>query len=174
VPHADRKEHHVSILPDLLAANEAYASTFALGGLPSAPRRNVAVLTCMDSRIDPLRMLGLEPGDAHVVRNAGGRADESAIRSLVVSYRLLGTRTFLVIHHEDCGQARYTNDAIRAGLRDDLGADASQIDFLPFSDLDQSVRDDVRALRESPLIPRDIEVAGLVYDPRSGRLREVR
>lgn len=162
------------ILPDLLAANERYAASFDLGALASPPRRRLVVLTCMDARMDPLRILGLEPGDAHVIRNAGGRADESAIRSLVVSYRLLGTRAFVVIHHEDCGQQAYTNDEIRAGLRSDLGADASRIDFLPFTDLDQSVRDDVRVLRESPLIPDDIEIAGLVYEPRTGRLREVR
>jgi len=164
----------VSILSDVLAANERYAATFKLGALASPPRRKLAVLTCMDARIDPLRALGLDAGDAHVVRNAGGRADESAVRSLVVSHRLLGTRAFLVIHHDDCGQATYTNESLRAQLRDDTGADASHIDFLPFSDVEESVRDDVRALRASPLIPRDIEITGLVYDPRTGRLREVR
>ena len=164
----------MSILPELLAANARFAAAFGADALPSPPRRKLALLTCMDARIDPLRILGLELGDAHVIRNAGGRADESAIRSLIVSYRLLGTREFVVIHHDDCGQIAYRNEDMRAGIASDLGADASRIDFLPFTDLDQSVRDDVRTLRDSPLVPGDIAINGLVYDPRTGRLREVR
>jgi carbonic anhydrase len=162
------------VLPELLTANERYAAGFTKGGLPMPPARHVAVLTCMDARLDPARFLGLEEGDAHVIRNAGGRADTDAIRSLVISYKLLGTREFLVIHHVDCGMLTFTNDQLRDQLRRDLNADASNIDFLPFADLDESVRQDVQTLRASPLIPNDIPITGFVYDVRTGRLREVR
>ena len=163
----------MSALDDLLAANERYAASFSKGDLPVPPARKVAVLTCMDARLDPERFLGLEEGDAHVIRNAGGRASDDAIRSLVISYKLLGTREFLVIHHVDCGMMTHTNEQIREALRRDLNADASGIDFLPFSDLDESVREDVETIRSSPLIADDISVRGFVYDVKSGRLREV-
>jgi len=161
-------------LPSLLAANERYAADFTKGDLPMPPGRHVAVLTCMDARLDPAKALGLQEGDAHVIRNAGGRASEDALRSLVISHKLLGTREFLVIHHTDCGMLTFTNEQLREQLRRDLGADASGIDFLPFSDLDESVRRDVATVRSSPLIPKDIPVTGFVYDVRTGRLREVR
>jgi carbonic anhydrase len=163
----------MSALDDLLAANERYAASFAKGDLPVPPARKVAVLTCMDARLDPEKFLGLSEGDAHVIRNAGGRASDDAIRSLVISYKLLGTREFLVIHHEDCGMMTHTNEQIREVLRRDLNADASGIDFLPFSDLDESVREDVETIRSSPLIAEDVSVRGFVYDVKSGRLREV-
>ncbi len=163
----------MSALDDLLAANERYAASFSNSDLPAPPARKVAVLTCMDARLDPEKFLGLEEGDAHVIRNAGGRASDDAIRSLVISYKLLDTREFLVIHHEDCGMMTHTNEQIREILRRDLNADASGIDFLPFSDLDESVREDVQTVRSSPLIADDIAVRGFVYDVKSGRLREV-
>ena len=163
----------MSELPGILAANERYAAGFAKGDLPMPPARRLAVLTCMDARIDPAQALGLEEGDAHVVRNAGGRASEDAIRSLVISQQLLGTREVLVVHHTDCGMLTFTNDQLRERLREHLGADASGVDFLPFADLEQSVRDDVAAIRASPLVPDDVAVRGVVYDVRSGRLREV-
>ncbi|MGI8551136.1 MAG: beta-class carbonic anhydrase [Dehalococcoidia bacterium] len=161
------------VLPDLLAANERYAAGFRKGDLPMPPARQVAVLTCMDARLIPARFLGLEEGDAHVIRNAGGRASEDALRSLIISAKLLGTREFVVIHHADCGMLTFTNEQLRAQLRQDLGADASAIDFLPFADLDASVRQDVQTIRSSPLLPKDISVSGFVYDVRTGRLREV-
>lgn len=161
------------VLPELLAANEDYAASFTKGDVPTPPARQIAVLTCMDARLIPSKFLGLEEGDAHVICNAGGRASEDAIRSLVISYELLGTREFLVIHHVDCGMLSFTNEALRQTLHDKLGADASGIDFLPFSDLDESVRQDVAAIRTSPLIPDDIQVTGFVYDVRTGKLREV-
>jgi carbonic anhydrase len=140
------------------------------------PARKVAVLVCMDARIDPAKALGLQEGDAHVIRNAGARAAD-ALRSLVISHELLGTREIVVIHYTDCGMLTFTNDDIRAKLHDDLGASAdapaNSIDFLPFSDLDQSVRDDVATIRNSPLIPRDIAVTGFIYDVTTGGLREV-
>jgi carbonic anhydrase len=115
----------------------------------------------------------LQEGDAHVVRNAGGRASDDAIRSLVISYRLLGTREFLVIHHTDCGMQKITNDLMHNELLHDLGADVSHIDFLPISDPDETVRNDVAAIRSSPMVRADIQVHGFVYDVATGRLRAV-
>ena len=161
------------VLPGLLAANERYAADFTTGDLPMPPGRQVSVLVCMDARLHPEKFLGLDEGDAHVIRNAGGRASDDALRSLIISYKLLGTREFVVIHHTDCGMLTFTNDQLRGMLRDDLNADASGIDFLPFSDLDESVRQDVQTIRSSPLIPDDITVTGFVFDVKSGRLREV-
>lgn len=163
----------MSIIPELLAANERYAERFDKEDLPSPPARRVAILTCMDSRLLPAEFLGLEEGDAHVIRNAGGRASDDALRSLILSYKLLGTREFVVIHHTDCGQASYDGDQLREQLRRDTGGDASGIDFLTFDDLDDSVRQDVRAIRDSPLIPDEIPVHGFVYDVKTGRLRRV-
>jgi len=163
----------MSELPELLAANKRYAAGFSRGALPMPPARQVAVLTCMDARLDPAKFLGLEEGDAHVVRNAGGRASDDALRSLVISYKLLGTREFIVVHHTDCGMLTFTSDRLQEMLRKDLGADASGIDFLTFSDLDESVLEDVNTIRSSPLVPKDISVTGSVYDVRSGSLRQV-
>lgn len=163
----------MSALDELLAANERYAARFSKGDLPVPPARKVAVLTCMDARLDPERFLGLEEGDANVIRNAGGRASDDVIRSLIISCNLLDAREILVIHHEDCGMTKHTNEQIREVLRRDLNADASGIDFLPFSDLDESVREDVQTIRSSPLIADDVAVRGFVYDVKSGRLREV-
>jgi carbonic anhydrase len=163
----------MSVLPELLSANERYVAGFTKGDLPMPPARKVAILTCMDARLHPGRFLGLDEGDAHVIRNAGGRASEDAIRSLIISYKLLGTREFLVIHHTDCGMLTFSNEQLREMLQKDLHADASGIDFLPFSDLDESVRRDVDTIRSHPLIPDDISVSGYVFDVRTGRLREV-
>jgi carbonic anhydrase len=131
--------------------------------------RSGVALTCMDARLDPARFLGLEEGDAHVIRNAGGLVTDDAIRSLVISHHLLGTQEALVIAHEDCGMLTFTNDV----LHDRLGADARRIDFLPFPNLDDSVRASVRRIRESPLLPESYTATGFVYDVRTGRLREV-
>ena len=160
-------------LPELLAANERYAASFTKGDLLMPPARHVAVLACMDARLHPEKFLGLEEGDAHVIRNAGGRASDDALRSLIISYKLLGTREFVVIHHTDCGMLTFSNDQIREMLKNDTGADASAIDFLPFSDLEASVREDVRTIRSSPLIPDLITVTGFDFDVKTGRLSEV-
>ena len=162
-----------SILAEVQAANERYAAGFTRGDLPMPPGRKFAVLACMDARLDPARVLGLEEGDAHVIRNAGGRASPDALRSLIISYKLLGTREFLIVHHTDCGMLTFTNEQIREMLANDTGADASSIDFLPFGDLEASVREDVETVRSSPLIPNDIPVSGFIYDVRTGRLNAV-
>src|SRR5690242_12874092 len=155
------------------AANERYAQGFTKGNLPMPPGRHVAVLTCMDARLDPAKFLGLEEGDAHVIRNAGGRASEDAIRSLVISQQLLGTREVVVIHHTDCGMLTFTNEQLRDKIRRDMGADASDVDFLPFGNLEQSVRDDVATIKASPLLMKDVPVAGLIYDVKTGALSTV-
>lgn len=162
----------MSVIDEFLAANERYAGSFTKGGLALPPARKVAVVVCMDARIDPARALGLEEGDAHVIRNAGGRVAD-ALRSLAISQALLGTEAVAVIHHTDCGMLTFTDESLRRRLRAERGADADHVAFLPFADLDQSVRDDLAAYHGSPLVRHDVPVRGFVYDVRSGRLREV-
>lgn len=157
----------------MVRANEEYAKEFEHGHLPVPPARQVAVLTCMDARLHPEKFLGLDLGDAHVIRNAGGRASDDAIRSLIISSRLLGTKEYLVIHHTDCGMLTFSNADLQAKLKDETGVDADHIDFLPFSDLEQSVRDDVQRIEASPYIPEGISVQGFVYDVRSGKLNRI-
>ena len=160
-------------LDQLLDANRTFAQSFDGGDLPMPPARSVAVLTCMDARLHPEKFLGLDLGDAHVIRNAGGRASEDAIRSLVISEQLLGTNTVVVIHHTDCGMLTFSNDDLRTKVKQELQADADHIDFLPFKDLEQSVRDDVATLKASPLIPKNVDISGFIYDVKSGRLLPV-
>lgn len=162
----------MTVIDQLLRANEAYAKSFEKGALTLPPARKVATVVCMDARIDPARALGLEEGDAHVIRNAGGRIAD-ALRSLAISQQLLGTEEVAIIHHTDCGMLTFTDDAIRAKLRSTLSADADHIAFLPFTDLAQSVRDDVALYRKSPIVRQDIPVRGFVYDVRTGLLTEV-
>jgi carbonic anhydrase len=162
----------MAIVQEFLKANGTYASTFHKGDLAMPPARHVAVLVCMDARIDPARALGLEEGDAHVIRNAGGRAAD-ALRSLVISEQLLGTTEIVIIHHTDCGMLTFSNEDLRKKVKQDLHADADHIDFLPFKDVEQSVRDDVAYLRESPFIPQSIGISGYIYDVKSGKLHPV-
>ena len=158
----------------LLAANEVYADSFSQGHLPMPPARRLAIVTCMDARLDPARFLGLEPGDAHVIRNAGGLVTDDAIRSLVISNWLLGTQEVAVIAHTDCGMLTFTNDDLRQRLREEADADASHVDFRPFPELQESVRESLRAVRESPFLPDSLELSGWIYDVHDGRLAEVR
>ncbi|HLZ61198.1 MAG TPA: carbonic anhydrase [Ktedonosporobacter sp.] len=162
----------MAVIQEFLKANEAYASNFQKGNLPLPPGRKVAVLACMDARLDPARILGLEEGDAHVIRNAGGRAAD-ALRSLIISEQLLGTNTIVIIHHTDCGMLTFTDEDIHSKIKQELHADADYIAFLPFKNLEQSVRDDIAFLRSSPLIPDNIEIKGFIYDVRSGKLLPV-
>ena len=166
----------MSSYPEFTAANERYAAQFAKGDLPMPPGRKVAVVVCMDARIDPAKALGLEEGDAHVIRNAGGRA-EDAIRSLAISQELLGTREIVVIHHTDCGMLTFTNDVFARSWATTNGPEAgtvgAEIDFLPFPDVEQSVRDDVKAIKASPLLRKDVPVSGFVYDVKTGRINQV-
>ena len=161
------------VFDECVQANSDYVAGFTQGGLPMPPKRAIAVLTCMDARLHPEKFLGLEVGDAHVIRNAGGRASDDAIRSLAISQRLLGTKEIVVIHHTDCGMVTFTNEQLASKIKEDLDVDASGHDFLPFGDLEQSVHDDLAILRSSPLIPADIPIAGAIYDVRSGRLTEI-
>lgn len=180
------------IRAEVLSANDAYAREFgAKGDLTMPPARRFAILTCMDARLDPARFAGLAEGDAHVIRNAGGRASDDAIRSLVISYKLLGTREWFVIHHTDCGMETFTDDVMRrllatsleqavlteAGWRDDGAGPGSReaefVDWLTIADREESVRADVRRIREHPLVPRDIPIHGFLYDVRTGILTEV-
>jgi carbonic anhydrase len=140
---------------------------------PARPAPKTAILTCMDERLHPEQALGLEPGDAHVIRNAGGRTSDDALRSLVISSRLIGTTEFAVIHHTDCGMLTFTNDQLRTKLRDETGADASHVDFLPFGNLEQSVRDDVSAILASPFVDDSIPVSGYIYDVHTGAVTQV-
>jgi len=157
----------------LQSANAVYADGFDKGDLPIPPGRRLAIVTCMDARLDPAKFLGLAEGDAHVIRNAGGLVTDDALRSLVISHWLLGTQEVAVLAHTDCGMLTFSNDDLRERLREEAGADASDVDFRPFPELEGSVRESVRVIRESPLLPDSFEVSGWVYNVRSGRIDEV-
>ena len=180
------------IREEILAANQAYAASFgAKAELALPPARHFAILTCMDARLDPAKYAGLAEGDAHVIRNAGGRASDDAIRSLVISYKLLGTREWFVIHHADCGMEFFTNDVMRGLLATSLetaalgpdgfydvgrgpgSTEASFVDWLPIADQEASVVADVSRIRNHPLVPSGIPIHGFIYDVRTGRLNEV-
>lgn len=180
------------VLEEVLNANKKYADNFGeKSELPLPPSRKFAVLTCMDARLDPAKFAGISEGEAHVIRNAGGRVSEDAIRSLIISHKLLGTQEWFVIHHSDCGMLTFTNDIICNLLSESLetarigetgwynpvkegGSSAGQyINFLPFANLEKSVADDVRTIREHPLVPHNIPIYGYIYDVKTGKLIEV-
>ncbi len=181
-----------STYDEVLAANARYAGTFGTkGALPAPPARRFAILTCMDARLDPAGFAGLAEGDAHVIRNAGGRASDDAIRSLVISYKLLGTREWFVIHHTNCGMETFTDEVMRDLLRSSLATsrfdgtawkdsghgpgstEGAFIDWLTISDQPQSVLADVTRIRNHPLVPGTIPIYGFVYDVKTGKLEEV-
>ena len=153
-------------------ANDAYAQGFAKGELPMRARTDVAIVTCIDSRVDPAHFLSLDEGAAYVFRNAGGRITDDVLRSLLIT-QVLGCRRVMVIHHTECGLNRFTNDGLRERIHQELGLDASQVDFLPYADLEQSARDDVARLRDSSAIRKDVSITGHVYDVKSGRMHDV-
>jgi carbonic anhydrase len=153
-------------------ANAAFAAGFDEGELEIPPSRSLAVLTCIDARLDPSRFLGLEIGDAHVLRNAGGRVTDDSIRSLLISSWLLGTRAFAVIHHTDCGMTKFTDPVLRDMIRDQAGVEVD-LEFLSFRDPEASTRDDVDAIRGTKGFPDGVTVSGHVYDVRTGILRQV-
>ncbi|KAM0330854.1 hypothetical protein ACHAQA_003809 [Verticillium albo-atrum] len=157
-----------SVVPEFEAANEKYAAAFNKGHLPLPPARKVAVVACMDARLDPAKVLGLEEGDAHVIRNAGGRTSD-ALRSLVISQQLLGTREIVILHHTDCGMLTFSDSSIRTKINDELHEQADHIAFLPFGDLKQSVLDDIEFIRKNPLL-LDVPVTGYIYEVETGKI----
>jgi len=159
----------MSVLDEIRAANDGYARSFQKGDLPMPPGRHFVVVTCMDARLDPAKFLGLDEGDAHVIRNAGGVVSDDALRSLIISHHLLGTQEAVVIGHTDCGMLTFTND----DLRGRLGPDAAEIDFLPFPDVAQRVRESVSRVHDSSLLPDSFTATGFVYDVHSGKLDAV-
>jgi len=182
----------MTVLPEILAANDAYAASFGeKSTLPLPPARRFAILTCMDARLDPAKYAGLAEGDAHVIRNAGGRASDDAIRSLVISHKLLGTAETFVVHHTDCGMQLFTDDII-SGLLErsldtakidehgwhDVGTgpgvpDGRYVRWLTIADPHKAVLEDVQRIRNHPLIAPDVPIHGYIYDVRSGKLAEV-
>lgn len=180
------------ILDEVMGANADYVAGFGdKGSLPLPPGRHFAILTCMDARLDPAKYAGLAEGDAHVIRNAGGRASDDAIRSLVISYKLLGTREWFVIHHTDCGMELFTNEIMGDLLASSLktasvdasgwhdsgqgpgSAEGRYINWLTIKDNAKSVVEDVTRIRSHPLVPGDIPIYGYIYDVRTGKLVEV-
>lgn len=187
----EHDDHATPVYKEVLEANGRYAGSFDKGDLALPPARRFAILTCMDARLDPAKYAGLSEGDAHVIRNAGGRASDDAIRSLVISHKLLGTRAWFVIHHTNCGMEFFTNEIIADLLGDSLETAALQggawvnpvhgggsaagrdIDWLTISDQSGSVAHDVRRIRSHPLVPGYIPIFGFVYDVATGKLNEV-
>jgi len=180
------------LLQEVLSANKAYSTSFGdKSKLALPPARQFAILTCMDARLDPAKYAGLSEGDAHVIRNAGGRASDDAIRSLIISHKLLGTKEWFVIHHTDCGMELFTDDIIRGLLSESLktatidengwrntnkdgGSDEARfLSFLTFNNLEKSVADDVSRIRKHPLVNPAIPIYGYIYDVKSGKLIEV-
>ena len=160
----------MSYFENFLKANQAYVELHGELHLPIKPKTKVAIVTCMDSRLHVAPALGLALGDAHILRNAGGRVTEDMLRSLVISQQQLGTREIVVLHHTDCGAQTFQNKDFQEHLKRELGVDVSDKDFLPFQDIDESVREDMRLLKDSPLIPDDVVISGAVYDVDTGRM----
>ena len=162
----------MSVTDELLQNNEAYAESFDKGDLPLPPAKGVAVVACMDARLNVYGMLGLHEGDAHVIRNAGGVITDDEIRSLAISQRLLGTREIILIHHTDCGMLTFSDDELRQQIQDDVGI-KPHFPMESFSDLEEDVRQSIARIQASPFIPNKDSVRGFVYEVETGRLREV-
>jgi carbonic anhydrase len=162
----------VSTTDELLKNNEAYAASFDKGDLPLPPARKTAVVACMDARLDPARVLGLEEGDAHVIRNAGGLVSDDTLRSLAISQHLLGTEEIVILHHTDCGMLTFSDEEFAERLESETGSRPGW-DARAFEDLDIDVRDSIDRIQASPFVPRTDSVRGFVYEVETGRLREV-
>lgn len=163
----------MSYFENFLKANQAYVELHGDLHLSIKPKTKVAIVTCMDSRLHVAPALGLALGDAHILRNAGGRVTEDMIRSLVISQQQMGTREIVVLHHTDCGAQTFNNEDFQEHLKCELGVDVSGQNFLPFQDIDESVREDMKLLRECSLIPDDVIISGAVYDVDTGSMREI-
>jgi carbonic anhydrase len=163
----------MSVTDQLLRNNERYAGSFTKAGLPLPPAKGVAVVGCMDARLDLHDILGLDEGDAHVIRNAGGAITEDAIRSLVISQRLLGTREIILIHHTDCGMLTFADETLKRDIQTETGI-RPPFAFEPFPDLDEDVRQSIARVRTNSFIPHRSDVRGFVYDVHTGRFREVK
>lgn len=164
----------MSYFNNFMLANQAYVALHGEEHLPIRPKTKVAIVTCMDSRLHVAQALGLALGDAHILRNAGGRVTDDMIRSLVISQQQLRTREIVVLHYTDCGAQTFTNPEFPEQLQRDLGVDVSDKDFLHFTDIAESVREDMQLLKDSPLIPEDVIINGAVYDVDTGRMTEVK
>ena len=162
----------MSVTDEMLQSNEDYARSFSSGDLPGPPARKVAVVACMDARLNPYAMLGLREGDAHVIRNAGGVVTDDVIRSLLISQRLLGTNEIVLVHHTKCGMLTFTDDDVKAGIQADTGL-KPPFALEAFGDLDEDVRQSIARIKASPFVPDKQSVRGFVYDVATGRLREV-
>ena len=162
----------MSATEEALKTNEAYASAFDKGNLPMPPAKHLAVLACMDARLHVSKILGLEIGDAHIIRNAGGVATDDAVRSLVISQRLLGTKEIILIHHTDCGMLTFTDDAVKRQIQDDVGI-KPEFALEAFPDLDEDVRQSINRIKASPFIPHKDNIRGFVFSVETGKLREV-
>jgi carbonic anhydrase len=162
----------MSAIDDLLANNASYAKGFSMGDLPVPPSKGLAIVACMDARLETGAMLGLEEGEAHVIRNAGGVITEDAIRSLVISQRLLGTREIMLIHHTDCGMLTFKGSDVKSAIKQDTGL-RPPFDMEDFEDLEDDVRESIARIQASPFVPHKDQIRGFVYECESGRLREV-
>ena len=162
----------MSATEEALKNNGAYGAAFDKGDLPMPPAKHLAVLACMDARLHVSKILGLEIGDAHIIRNAGGVATDDAIRSLVISQRLLGTREIVLIHHTDCGMLTFSDDAVKKQIQDDVGI-KPEFAMEAFPDLDEDVRQSINRIKASPFIPHKDDIRGFVYSVETGKLREV-
>jgi carbonic anhydrase len=162
----------MSVTDELLRNNEAYAESFDKGDLPLPPARGVAVVACMDARLDVHKILGLQEGDAHVIRNAGGVITDDEIRSLAISQRLLGTREIILIHHTDCGMLTFTDEELKQQIHEEVGM-KPHFSMESFSDLEEDVRQSMRRIQANPFIPHTESVRGFIYEVETGRLREV-
>jgi carbonic anhydrase len=162
----------VSVTDELLRNNAEFASSFSNGELPMPPSRNLAVVACMDARLNVYALLGLGAGEAHVIRNAGGVVSEDVIRSLAISQRLLGTREVILVHHTDCGMLTFTDDQLKADIEADTGV-RPHFALEAFSDLERDIRQSIARIKASPFVPHKDAMRGFVYDVRSGALQEV-